>query len=172
MKDTKIRLHPELGVNPRIIKGFCFLCGDVTDRGVALLGIRNKVETCPGCKASVYGGISSLNGCPKCGQTSHGTTRELLGFEEIKVNEPCDQCLEFMNAGVIFISVRDGESGNNPYRTGNWCVIKDEAITRIVNNEKLRDDILKQRVCFLEDKVWDKIGLPKNKENDNGGTTE
>ena len=41
--------------------------------------------------------------------------------------EPCDECKKLMKLGVIVISVRDGEKGPDPYRTGRWFVVKDEA---------------------------------------------
>jgi len=65
--------------------------------------------------------------------------------------EPCDKCKKYMEDGIIFISVRDGERGENPYRTGGWVVVKEEVIP-----EHMR----KQRVYFIEDAVWNKLGLP------------
>lgn len=38
--------------------------------------------------------------------------------------DPCSECKGFMQQGCVLISVRDGESGNNPYRTGGWAVVK------------------------------------------------
>ena len=38
--------------------------------------------------------------------------------------EPCPKCKEYMEQGIILISIRDGETGNNPYRTGGFVVIK------------------------------------------------
>jgi len=75
--------------------------------------------------------------------------------------EPCDKCVEYMKQGVIFISVRDDASGSNPYRTGGWCVMKDEAVARIITDETVRNDVLKRRVSFVPDEVWDAIGLPR-----------
>lgn len=76
--------------------------------------------------------------------------------------EPCDQCKEWMAQGVVLISTRDGEAGgNDPYRTGQLCVIKDEALKRIVQPKELLDDILRRRFCFIEDQTWDAIGLPR-----------
>lgn len=75
--------------------------------------------------------------------------------------EPCDKCAEWMKQGVILISVRDGESGDNPYRTGGWPVVKDEALRRIVGDSERLDEILKARVCFIDDTTWDLIKLPR-----------
>ncbi len=74
---------------------------------------------------------------------------------------PCDTCRGYMAEGVILISVRNGESGDNPYRTGGWVVVTDDAIRRLISTPELRDDILKKRVAFLPDEVWDAIRLPR-----------
>lgn len=75
-------------------------------------------------------------------------------------HEPCDKCKKLMEQGVMFISVRDGEGSENPYRTGKLCVVKDEAVRRWPLDEPLKADILRKRVCFIEDSVWQRIGLP------------
>ena len=78
--------------------------------------------------------------------------------------EPCDECKALMKQGIMFISVKDGESGNNPYRTGNMCVIKDEAVKNFISPDMF-EQVKKSRVAFIEDSVWDMIGLPKKQEN-------
>lgn len=73
--------------------------------------------------------------------------------------EPCDKCKEWMAQGIILISVRDGETDmKNPYRTGGWTVIKEEAFRRMF---KGCDEVLKKRVAFLPDEVWNAVGLPR-----------
>ena len=71
--------------------------------------------------------------------------------------EPCDECKKYMEMGVLLISVRDGEHGENPYRTGKISVIKEEAAQKIFKG-------FSGRVAFIEDSVWEKIGLPSEKE--------
>ena len=78
---------------------------------------------------------------------------------------PCSKCEKLMQQGIMFISVRDGETdketNNNPYRTGKICVIKDEAVQRMgITPKELLNDILKKRMCFIEDTVWKNLGLP------------
>ena len=74
--------------------------------------------------------------------------------------EPCDECKSYMEIGVIFISTKDGENGSdNPYRTGCFSVVKLEAAKR------WGLDIDKSRVYFVEDKIWDKMGLPRENIN-------
>jgi hypothetical protein len=64
--------------------------------------------------------------------------------------EPCEECKELSKRGVVLISVRDGESGDNPYRTGQLIVIKDEAYERIFGK-------ITSRFCFVEDAVLSKL---------------
>lgn len=80
--------------------------------------------------------------------------------------EPCDKCKEFMTQGIILISVRDGESGDNPYRTGGWVVIKEEAAKKMFTDDRL---LGKVRCIFVEDTTWDKLGLPRGKQTDATG---
>ena len=87
--------------------------------------------------------------------------KDSLPQEACYNHEPCDKCQEYMNLGIIVISVRDGESGNNPYRTGGWWVVKEDAIMNMINDsdEKLKRGIAEKRVVFLEDSVCEIIGL-------------
>lgn len=77
--------------------------------------------------------------------------------------QPCPQCEGWMSQGVILISVRDGESGENPYRTGGWVVATDEAISRMLDT-KTAEHILKCRWAFVPDAGWDILGLPREEE--------
>ncbi len=72
--------------------------------------------------------------------------------------EPCNKCKGYMEMGVILISVKNGEYGENPYRTGGWVVVKDEAVVNIFGKNT---PALKYRTAFVEDEAWDKIGLPR-----------
>lgn len=78
--------------------------------------------------------------------------------------EPCDECAELMKQGCILISVRDGETGNNPYRTGGWAVVKDSAVQRLrkaADDPSVVDKILEARFAFIENKTWKMMGLPE-----------
>lgn len=55
---------------------------------------------------------------------------------EVMTGEICDSCKSVIaGGGKFFIEVRDGESGNNPYRTGRLVAIKAEAANNIFNKE-------------------------------------
>ena len=73
----------------------------------------------------------------------------------------CDQCLKYMEMGVMFVSVKDDTDKENPYRTGKMCVLKAEAVERLPISRELKDDFLKFRFGFIEDKVWELLGFPE-----------
>ena len=78
--------------------------------------------------------------------------------------EPCDNCKELMGRGIILISVDESKSDDsqNPWRTGGWVVVHERALRRWgIKSAELLETICKQRVAFLPDDVWDKIGLPR-----------
>lgn len=75
---------------------------------------------------------------------------------------PCGKCRELMNQGIIFISVRDTEKEGtaNPYRTGGFAVITEEAMRRFVQPPEMADKVAKWRVCFISNKTWRELGFP------------
>ena len=128
-----IILDPEKGVDPML--SYCFICNKEKNE-LILAGVKGKRI-----------------------RHSAGVSQDARGVCFNK--EPCDECKSIMEQGVIFISVKDGESGENPYRTGGWCALTLEAA------ERMGIDIEKQRVFFMEDSMYDKIGLPRNQNIDN-----
>jgi hypothetical protein len=86
--------------------------------------------------------------------------RNTLPRKAVYDRTPCDTCKEHMKQGVMFISVRDGEEGDNPYRTGKRCVIRDRAVQGWPLDGELKKSILKARVCFVPDTDWKQLGLP------------
>lgn len=86
--------------------------------------------------------------------------KDLSQFDgKVVDQEPCPKCAELMKQGVILISVRDGESGDNPYRTGGFWVIKDDSVRRIINLPELAEQIINRRVCFVPDEACKAMGL-------------
>jgi hypothetical protein len=100
--------------------------------------------------------------------------------------EPCGKCEQLMQQGVIVIGVRDGEFANvereqakwqqqvdalssserrraqpfvpNPFRTGLWCVVTDEAIKRLMTAAGA-ERIIRCRWTFIEDHTAEQLGL-------------
>jgi hypothetical protein len=137
-----VRLSPQHGVNPSLLQ--CFFC--MKDKGIALMGhIGAAKATALGMKPEGHDNPAPRQIC----------------FDK----EPCDECAGYMEQGIILISVKDGEMGSdNPHRTNKWVVVKDDVVKRILMGEEQKSllaDILRKRVCFLEDAVWTMLGLPE-----------
>jgi len=145
-----IRLSRAHGLQP--VLTVCFLCGE--DKGeIALLGAQgDKIARSLGCSD----GKMPMRCCLD--------------------KNPCAKCQEYMKQGVIFVEVRDGEGGENPYRTGGFWVIKSEAVEKMMDPGKAAE-VLKSRICFVEKSVAEKIGLrdfpdtDKDEEGEGRGQT-
>ena len=63
----------------------------------------------------------------------------------------CDDCKKVIDAnGLIIIEVRDGESGNNPYRTGRIVGISKDAKERIFKD-------IKSSICYMEQSMFSQM---------------
>jgi hypothetical protein len=110
-----------------------------------------------------------LTKCFYCGGDHHlimNTKLTKKAAEEVRqahgkvvTMEPCANCKDFMEKGVILIEVKDGTDPQNPYRTGGFCVIEDEGIKETFPTEQC-EAALKHRFCFVEQTVWRGLGLP------------
>jgi hypothetical protein len=76
---------------------------------------------------------------------------------------PCDKCREYMAQGVILISVDEKKSDDNrnPWRTGGWVVVKTKAIDHFPMTDEQKQELLRKRVAFISDPIWDLLGLPR-----------
>ena len=88
--------------------------------------------------------------------------------------EPCTDCAEIMEKGVLFISVKDGSSGDNPPRTGRLVGLREEAVKEIIVNEDMLKDLLEKRCCFMHESAFNHVfgDLPEKefkKEEDSEG---
>lgn len=91
---------------------------------------------------------------------------------------PCSECEGHMKQGVILLTIDDAKSEKdwdkppktypgekdrgwmpNPYRTGGFFVVTDEAIRRIINPQAMADWAIKHRWMFIEHEAAEKIGL-------------
>jgi len=127
-------LSRKFGLNPSL--GVCFYCGDENGEVVIPGLLRSK----------------------KDGQDVEAPRRAVWH------KEPCARCQGFMAEGIIMISVDESKSDDqqNPYRTGGWVVLKEEALRRIgLQPPELEAAVLRQRVCFIADDAWDRLGLPR-----------
>lgn len=63
--------------------------------------------------------------------------------------EPCSQCKEYMQRGIIIIPADTSktEDNSNPYRIGSFLVVKEDMVKEIFEDV---DHILKARAMFLD----------------------
>lgn len=80
--------------------------------------------------------------------------------------EPCDECRDHMEKGIMLVSVQSGSSGDNPPRTGAMCVVTEDFIQRVVQPPELANNIVKKRFTYVPDDAWDKIGLPRGNDEE------
>ena len=125
----------------------CYFCGD-GDRI-----IMNRVLT-----TSLAAKVESMNG-------------------KVIDMEPCNKCRHFMSLGVIFLTIDPEKSEPNwnkppaslrfeekrqwfpnPYRTGGFFVVKDEAVKKMLP-EELATYALKERYMFIEEGVARDLGF-------------
>jgi hypothetical protein len=78
-------------------------------------------------------------------------------------HEPCGECKEHMEQGIVLISVDAKQSFDmqNPHRTGGWCVVREDFVQRVFSPPELVEQVLHKRMAFMPDNVWDMIGLPR-----------
>ena len=81
--------------------------------------------------------------------------------------EPCNKCKEYMRQGILLISISDSTTNEemkeptpNPYRTGGWVVVKEEAAKEVFDGDALKF-ALNHRFMFITDEAWDMAGLEK-----------
>lgn len=145
--NKSIRLHPKYGLNPTMTT--CYYCNEPSKIILVGSGVAKFKEA----------GLASSDG-----EMNHN-----IGMVN---THPCPKCEGYMKQGIIMISVRDDqieelESANrehrtpDPYRTGGWCVISEEYIRKVVNPPELLESIMKRRMSFVPDQVWNSLGLPR-----------
>jgi hypothetical protein len=130
-----IRVSPKHGINPSL--GVCFICGK-DDGTIVLPGVMHRKDD-----------------------------RGVVIEHDVEAphracwsREPCPNCKGLMQEGIILISVdpKRSESEQDPYRSGGWCVVTESYVKRIFT---IHDAVLRARMAFIEDEVWDKLGLPR-----------
>ena len=100
----------------------CFICGKETN--VVLLGTSYKDEN---------------------GKTAEAPRKVCTG-------QLCDDCQKVIDeGGIFFIAIKDGESGNNPYRTGQIGALKEEAVQRMF------PDFSYKKINYMEESAYKQI---------------
>lgn len=151
-----ITLHKKYGVNPTMDR--CFFC--LEHNNIYLVGSHTQQFKDAGLARP------------------DGEMNMDIGVVDM---EPCSKCEGYMKQGIILISIREPSAseldykGNlkgkipNPYRTGGWVVVNEDAIKRMINSDAMIEYALKTRWMFIIDQVWDMLGLPRGEvKNDKG----
>jgi len=113
-------------------------------------------------------------------QTKNGMepVKDLAPFNGKVIDmEPCRKCQDWMKQGIILIGIDDEKSEPNwnkapedknpnwmpdPYRSGAFAVMKEEAFTRLFGgNEIFVDHAIKHRFMFVEHEVMVRTGIVK-----------
>ena len=133
-----VLLSKEHGLNPSITQ--CFFCGE--DAGIVLTGLRGE-------KIARKMGHADGQMPMHCGVVS---------------DVPCNKCEDYMKQGIIIIGTKDGADPNSdagPFecRSGNFLVVKEEAIKRLLPPGELLDGVLKNRFMFMEHKALIDTGM-------------
>ena len=136
-----IRLDPKHGVNPSVEQ--CFYC--MGDKGVVLFGHLTPKQR----KAFADSGLSAGG--------DEAPRKVCVSME------PCTECAEHMEEGIILISVSDDATpiDKNPKRTGKWVVVRERAVHRMLGDQDLIDQVVTARFAFIPDAVWKMLELPE-----------
>lgn len=104
-------------------------------------------------------------------------TKDLAPFDRKVIDmDPCQKCADWMKKGIILIGIDSAKSEPNwnepptlnedrerwmpnPWRSGGWSVIKEEAFKRLVEDPKMREFALKRRFMFMEHEAMVMTGI-------------
>ena len=118
---SRITVSKKYGLNPSVLQ--CPICGK--EFGLALFGTSWKDK--------------------KTGETAEAPHKVALS------NQICDDCKKALDRGAyIFIEVKDGETGPNPYRLGGFVGITTEAAKRMFSD-------IQGQVHYMEHTMFQQI---------------
>ena len=80
---------------------------------------------------------------------------------------PCDECKKLTEQGILLVVVKDNTDHDNPYRTGQIVVIKEEAFKKIFN-----DKMPSKRIAFVEETVFERTGMKEVADRMNEGASK
>lgn len=106
-------------------------------------GLNPSVEVCHCCgkdMAVVMFGTSYKDANGKTAEAPHS----------VCLGNLCDECKKVIeDGGIFFIEVRDGESGNNPHRTGRIIAIKESAVMGVLTNYS--------KINYVHQSIYEKL---------------
>lgn len=106
-------------------------------------GVNPSVTCCECCGKEIGVALFGTSWKDKNGKTAEAPREVAMGL--------CDDCEKVIKSkGLMIIEVRDGESGNNPYRTGRLVGITKEA------KERMFKDI-NSPIVYMEESMFSQL---------------
>lgn len=108
-------------------------------------GVNPSIDTCFICGKETSVVLFGTSYKDKNGKTAKAPMKTCTG-------DICDNCKQIIDeGGIFFIAVKDGESGNNPYRTGQFVAVKEEAVQRMFS------DFPYNKINYIEESAYKQI---------------
>ena len=108
-------------------------------------GINPSVDTCFICGKETSVVLFGTSYKDENGKTAEAPRTVCTG-------QLCDNCKQIIDkGGIFFIAVKDGETGKNPFRTGQFAAVKEEAVQRMF------PDFPYKKVNYIEESAYKQI---------------
>ena len=108
-------------------------------------GLNPSIDTCFICGKETNIILFGTGYKDKNGKTAEAPMKICTG-------QLCDDCQKVIDdGGIFFIAVKDKESGNNPWRTGQIAALKEEAVQRMF------PDFPYQKINYIEESAYKQI---------------
>lgn len=108
-------------------------------------GINPSVDTCFVCGKETDVVLFGTSYKDKNGKTAEAPRKVCTG-------QLCNNCQKVIDeGGIFFIAIKDGECGNNPYRTGQIGALKEEAVQRMF------PDFPYKKINYIEESAYKQI---------------
>ena len=108
-------------------------------------GINSSVDTCFICGKEISVVLFGTSYKDENGKTTEAPRNVCTGGL-------CGTCQKVIDeGGIFFIAVKDGEQGENPWRTGQIIAIKEEAVQRMFPNFPYK------KINYIEESAYKQI---------------
>src|SRR5262245_54993803 len=84
----------------------------------------------------------------------------------IAPREYCNDCTERLKTKIALIRVAKGSDESNPHRLGEVIFVAEEEVLPHLTPDAVREQIARQRVTYMDDETWQRMGLPVVAESD------
>lgn len=121
------------------------------------LGVALVKELCPACTKEMDGPIV-LN--KRLNKTAAKKVEDMHGQVVGVADHFCEECQGYADQGIIFVGIYEDktEDMSNPYRSGLFAVVKEDAVKDMVE-EPLLSRILEKRMTYIDHDVAIQMGM-------------